>query len=125
MSEQKWAVMSTMIGGWGVARPENVYRESDGLLACIEWDSFYDTWAEAMQEADRMSRTFTGTLPAPQEVHTIPAAVPDEHSIHVRTLGQLTEISAMSYQGPMRINLYRDELEPVALALLAQARRRA
>lgn len=59
MSEQKWAVMSTMIGGWGVARPEHAYRESDGLLACTEWESLHDTWTEAMQEADRMSRTVT------------------------------------------------------------------
>lgn len=57
MSEPKWAVMSTMIGGWGVARPEHAYRENDGLLACTEWESLHDTWEEAMQEADRQAST--------------------------------------------------------------------
>ena len=124
MSEQqKWAVMCSMTGYWGVARPEHAYREDDGLLACTEWESLHDTWAEAMQEANRMARTVTATLPAPQSVHIIPAAVPDEHPIHVRTEGQLTEISATSSQGLMRINLYNAELEPVALVLLAHARK--
>ena len=124
MSEQRWAVMCSMTGYWGVARPEHAYREDDGLLACIEWESLHDTWEEAMQEANRLARTITVTLPSPQAAHTIPAAVPDEHSIHVRTVGQLTEISAISSPGRlMRINLYHDELEPVALALLAHARK--
>lgn len=123
MSEQqKWAVMCSMTGGWGVVRPEHAYREDDGLLACIEWESLHDTWAEAMQEADRMARTITVTLPTPKVVHIIPAAVTDEHPIYVHTEGQLTEISAVASQGRMRINLYHDELEAVALALLAHAR---
>ena len=58
MSEQqRWAVMCSMTGSWGVARPEHAYHEDDGLLACTEWESLHDTWAEAMQEANRMART--------------------------------------------------------------------
>ena len=61
--QQKWAVMCSMIGSWGVARPEHVYRDEEtGLLACTEWESLHDTWAEAMQEADHMARTVTATL---------------------------------------------------------------
>lgn len=67
MSEQRWAVMCSMTGSsWGVVRPEHVYREADGLLACTEWESLHGTWAEAMQEVDRMARTVTVTLPRGQ-----------------------------------------------------------
>ena len=126
MSEQRWAVLGTeTMNGWLVVHPGDVFRGSDGLLECWDVHSRHHTWEEAMQEADRMARAITVTLPTPQEVHTIPAAVPDEHSIHVRTVGQLIEIIAISSQGPMLINLYHDELEPVALVLLAHARRRA
>lgn len=58
MSEQqRWAVMCSMTGYWGVARPEHSYREDDGLLACTEWESLHDTWAEAMQYANTQART--------------------------------------------------------------------
>lgn len=126
MSEQRWAVLGTeTMNGWLVVHPGDVIRASDGRLECWAVHSRHHTWEEAMQEADRMARTGTFTLPTPKAVHTIPAAVPDEHPIYVHTEGQLTEISAVASQGRMRINLYRAELEPVALVLLAHARRRA
>lgn len=124
MSEQRWAVLGTeAMNGWFVVHPGDVLRMDDGRLECWAVHSRHDTWEEAMQEADRQARTVTVTLPAPQAVHTIPAAVPDEHPIYVHTAGQLTEISATSSQGRMRINLYHAELEPLALALLAHARK--
>lgn len=61
MSEQqRWAVMCSMTGCWGVARPEHAYREDDGLLACTEWESLHDTWAEAMRYADEQARMIAG-----------------------------------------------------------------
>ena len=125
MSEQKWAVMSTMIGGWGVARPENVYRESDGLLACIEWDSFYDTWAEAMQHADTQTNTETVTL-------TLPRLAPGEWTTvgNFRVApeppgcGDALEVDELYLDGAYFV-IAKEDCEPLAAALLAHARRKA
>lgn len=120
MSEQKWAVMSTMIGGWGVARPEHAYRESDGLLACTEWESLHDTWEEAMQEVDRMARTETVTLPAnPDEVmpEVKVAAYDRGYDIWIDRTYLLAGYHELTIPDAYR--------ETVALALLAHARRKA
>ena len=64
MSEQRWAVLSARPGnGWLVVHPGDVFRY-DGILDCADVHSTYSTWEEAMQEADRMARTVTVTLPA-------------------------------------------------------------
>ena len=118
MSEKKWAVLGDEAGsGWIVAHPGDVFRRIDGLLECWATHSRHDTWAEAMQEADRMARTVTVTLPAYQNPTTInadPASL-----VTIYTLGTLAHIEA----GGMRLNLFRHELEQVSLALLAHARR--
>ena len=57
MSEQRWAVLGDPDGnGWLVVRPCDVFRGGDGLLDCWDVHSVHDTWAEAMQEANRMAR---------------------------------------------------------------------
>ena len=119
MSEQqRWAVMCSMTGYWGVARPEHSYREDDGLLACTEWESLHDTWAEAMQEADRMARTVEITVPRPQRLTTLYWGVPEvqvmiEHSPRYSELNQRDQ----------RIIIRADQREDMALQLLAHARK--
>lgn len=118
MSEQKWAVLGTeAMNGWLVAHPGDVFRGGDGLLECWDVHSRHHTWEEAMQEADRQARTMTVTLPAYQNPTTINVDPPSPVTIY--TPGPFTRIEA----GKMRINLFRHELEQVALALLAHARR--
>ena len=61
MSEQRWAVLGDPDGnGWLVVHPCDVFRGGDGLLDCWDVHSIHDTWAEAMQEADRMARILEG-----------------------------------------------------------------
>lgn len=121
MSEQRWAVMCSMIGSsWGVVRPEHVYREDDGLLACSEWESLHGTWAEAMQEADRMARTEEITVPRPQRLTTLYWGVP-EAQVMIEHAPRYSELK----QRDQRIVIHPDQREDMALQLLAHARRRA
>ena len=120
MSEQKWAVMSSVTGSWGVASPEHAYREDDGLLACTEWESLHDTWAEAMQEVDRMTRTVTVTLPrlAPGKWTAAGGfqVIPESPGC-----GDALEVDEIDPDGEYFI-LDKEDCEPLALALLAHAR---
>lgn len=69
MSEQRWAVLGDAArNGWIVAHPGDLFRY-DGRLECWVVHSRHDTWTEAMQEADRMARTVTVTLPADPDRH--------------------------------------------------------
>ena len=111
MSEQqRWAVLRAEAGnGWLVVRPSEVCREADGLLGCWGFDSRQHTWEEAMQEADRMARTVTVTLPANPGIEI--TARTERHS-------------GWSSLHP-RFYLAADadaDLENIALALLAHAR---
>lgn len=120
MSEQqRWAVMCSMTRYWGVVRPEHSYRE-DGLLACSEWESLHDTWAEAMREADRMARTETVTLPANPD-RVLPATTIRTRSTPEGTWTERT-YKMPSGQDITIPDAYR---EPLALALLAHVRRQA
>jgi|LSQX01.1.fsa_nt_gb hypothetical protein len=121
MNKQRWAVMCSMTGYWGVVRPEHVHREDDGLLACSEWESLHDTWTEAIQEADRMARTVTATLTLPAYRNPTAINVDRASPVTIYTAGPITQIEA----GGMRTNLFRHELEQLALTLLAHARRQA
>lgn len=127
MSEQqRWAVMCSMTGYWGVARPEHVYREEDGLLACSEWESLHGTWAEAMRYADEQARTITVTLPRVGTSHTIPADITPDPEIHItrESAPHGYEVACIQ-SGNSVLRLGGGEREAVALALLAHARRRA
>ena len=123
MSEQRWAVMCSMTGYWGVARPEHAYHEDDGLLACTEWESLHDTWAEAMQYADTQARTVTvtATLPRldPGEWITVGGfrLIPDPP-----WLGGDLRVDEINDDGEYFI-LGKEDCEPLALALLAHARK--
>lgn len=117
MSEQRWAVLKDADRiGWIVVHPGDVFRTGDGIYDCWDAHSHHSTWEEAMQEADRMARTVTVTLPAYQNPTTINAEPASPVTIYKS--GPLTQIEA----GGVRFNLFRHELEPVALALLAHAR---
>ena len=125
MSEQqRWAVMCSMTGYWGVARPEHSYREDDGLLACTEWESLHDTWAEAMQEADRMARTVTVTLPRPQGKKRIECTThPSPYQVYAQGVNGHAGVGTVA--SPYGSIYFCDagDMEAVALALLAHARK--
>ena len=120
MSEQRWAVLGVPDGnGWLVVHPCDVFRY-DGILDCLDVHSYHSTWTEAMQEADRMARTVTVTLPAnPGRVMPVttimmssdPDGIWTERTYRVDGRRELTIPDA-----------YR---EPLALALLAHARKEA
>lgn len=60
MSKQRWAVLGGEDrDGWLVVRPGDVCRYN-GILGCWDVHSRYDTWEEAMQEANRMARPVGG-----------------------------------------------------------------
>ena len=122
MSEQRWAVLGDPDGhGWLVVRPCDVFRRIDGLLECWATHSRHDTWAEAMQEADRMARTVTVTLPrlAPEEwtkagnFYVIP---------ELPWMGDALEVDELDDDGAYFI-IGMEDCEPLALALLAHARK--
>lgn len=120
MSEQRWAVLKDADRiGWIVVHPGDVFRVSYGLLDCWDVHSYHSTWAEAMQEADRMARTEKVELPVYQNPTTINADPVSPVTIY--TAGPLTQIEA----GGVRLNLFRHELEQVAGVLLAHARKEA
>lgn len=120
MSEQRWAVLGDLDGdGWVVAHPDDTFRR-DGRLDFWDDHSVHDTWAEAMQEADRMARTITVTLPrlAPEEWT-------EAGGFHVISeppwCGDALEVHEIDDYGYFTIG--REDCEPLALALLAHARK--
>lgn len=106
-----------------MAHPGDVFRGGDGLLECWEVHSRHHTWTEAIQEADRMARAVTVTLPRVQDKHeikvsddvTVPIIVWKNHK------GDYVVQESVGMFGS--VELSPDELEPVALALLAHARK--
>ena len=121
MSEQRWAVLGDIErNGWIVAHPSDTFRGSDGLLECWAVHSRHDTWAEAMQEADRMARTVTVTLPrltpgkwtAAGGFQVIPEPPGCGDALEVDEIGD----------GEYFV-LGKEDCEPLALALLAHARK--
>ena len=120
MSEQRWAVLSARPGnGWFVVHPRDVFRY-DGILDCADIHSTYSTWEEAMQEADRMSRTGTVTLPAN------PGRVMPETATMMRSeAGGIWIERTYRVPGGQDITIPDAYREPVALALLAHARKEA
>ena len=118
MSEQRWAVLSARPGnGWLVVHPGDVFRY-DGILDCADVHSTYSTWAEAMQEADRMARTGTFTLPAnPDRV------LPVTNIMMSRDPGGIWTERTYRVTGYQEITIPDTCRERVALALLAHARK--
>ena len=119
MSEQRWAVLGTeAMNGWLVVHPGDVFRVGYGLLDCWDIHSHHSTWAEAMQEADRMARTTTVELPANPDrvlpVTTIMTRSDPEGTWTERTY-RVDEYQAFTIPDAYR--------EPLALALLAHARK--
>lgn len=121
MSEQRWAVLGDAArNGWLVVHPGDVCRMSDGRLECWAVHSRHDTWTEAMQEADRMARTVTFTLPAD----------PDRHAPYRGAVASSEAPAQYQFGGPdgdwsNKINLEAAQITPFALALLVHARRLA
>ena len=121
MSEQKWAVLADeAMNGWIVAHPGYVFRRSDGLLDCWATHSRQHTWEEAMQEADRMARTVTVTLPrlTPGEWTTVGnfRVIPESPGC-----GDALEVDEIGDGAYFIIG--KEDCEPLALALLAHARK--
>ena len=121
MSKYKWTVLSTeTMNGWLVVHPGEVLRESNGRLDCWAVHSRHHTWEEAMQEADRMACTVTVTLPrlAPEEWTTAGnfRVIPEKP-----WLGDALEVDEIG-DGEYFI-LGKEDSEPLALALLAHARK--
>ncbi len=118
MSEQRWAVLGGADGEWLVVHPGDVCRTDDGLLGCWEVHSRHHTWQEAMQEADRMARTGTFTLPAnPDWVLpvTMIRGTRDPEGVWTERTYQVS--------WDLEITIPDAYREPVALALLAHARK--
>lgn len=123
MSEQqKWAVLGTEArNGWVVVHPGDVFRWDDGRLECWDVHSRHHTWEEAMQEAERQSRTITATLPrlTPGEWTTAGnfRVIPESPGC-----GDALEVDELDHDGAYFI-IGKEDCEPLALALLAHARR--
>lgn len=125
MSEQRWAVMRDEREAWIVSTPDHTDRDDDGRLICWDVDSIHDTWTEAMQEADRMARTITVTLPRVGTSHTIPADITPDPDIHItrESAPHGYEVACIQ-SGNSVLRLGGGEREALALALLAHARRK-
>ena len=116
MIGQKWAVLRTEAGnGWLVVHPGEVLRESNGRLDCWSVHSRHHTWEEAMQEADRQYRTETVTMPANPD-RVLPVTY-----IMICRDGRTERTYRVAGQEITIPDAYR---EPLALALLAHARKR-
>lgn len=122
MSEQRWAVLrGAARNGWLVAHPNDIIRH-DGRLDCWAVHSRHDTWAEAMQEADRMACTVTVTLPrlAPEEwtkagnFYVIPEPP---------WCGDALEVDELGNDDGTSFTISKEDCDPLALALLAHARK--
>ena len=121
MSEQKWAVLGDeAMNGWIVAHPGDVLRGGDGRLECWEVHSRHHTWEEAMQEADRMARTDTVTLPrlTPGEWTTVGnfRVIPESPGC-----GDALEVEEIDHDGVYFV-IGKEDCEPLAGVLLAHAR---
>ena len=113
--------MSAEGSGWLVVHPGDVYRTDDGLLGCWEVHSRHHTWEEAMQEADRMARTDTVTLP-----RLTPGGWTTAGSFRVSPgppwLGDALEVDELDHDGAYFI-IGKEDCEPLARVLLAHARK--
>lgn len=133
MSEQKWAVMRGERGAWIVSTPDHTDRDDDGRLICWDVDSIHDTWTEAMQEADRMARTVTVTLPRAKVTKFATDNASRRADMRLDTTHDgvlLSRTSIHPWKLRWRTNdqaayIPNSQLQDVALALLAHARRRA
>lgn len=85
----------------------------------------FTTHAQALAYADQMSRTITATLPRVGETVIIPSQhdAKDEPPLLVRFTNRMTWIYQHSDDYNDFIVLDADHLEPLALALLAHARK--
>ena len=119
MSEQRWAVLGTeTMNGWLVVHPGDILRMGDGRLECWDIHSRHHTWEEAMQEADRMARTVTVTLPAnPGRV------MPETATMVSWELGSVWVERTYMVPGGQDVTIPDACRERVALALLAHARK--
>lgn len=110
------------MNGWLVIHPGDVFRGGDGLLDCWNVHSRHHTWEEAIQEADRMARTDTVTLPRVQDKHEI--KVSDDVTVPIIVWKNRKGDFTVKERGTLgSVELSPDELEPVALVLLTHARK--
>ena len=118
MSEQKWAVLKDEDRiGWLVVQPCDVCRYN-GIPECWDAHSHHSTWEEAMQEADRMARTVTVTLPAnPDRV------MPETATMMSSDPGGVWIERTYRVPGGQDVTIPDACRELVGLALLAHARK--
>ena len=122
MGKQRWAVLKDADRiGWIVVHPGDVFRTGYGLLDCWDIHSYHGTWEEAMQEADRQTRTDTVTLPrlTPGEWTTVGnfRVIPESPGC-----GDALEVDELDDDGAYFI-IAKEDCEPLALVLLAHARK--
>lgn len=113
----------------------SVYRKSSDGVAGVLWtrvSPWFDTWREAMEYADHMSRTVEVTLPrvAPQPDYGY-LVDPDDPWVyswggkwHLAPIGDWDGHAALLCNDRGEYKIHDDELQPLALALLALARRK-
>lgn len=110
-SDRKWRV-DRVHHVW--PEPHHAWQVTEALARGVfDYHGPFPTHEEALDYANRMARTVQVTLPTYQNPTTVEADLASPVTIY--TAGPLTQIEA----GGMRINLFRHELEQVALALLA------
>ena len=115
MTARKWKVTRTGAGLWRAWDGDGYHRGS-----CF-------TWADAMQEADRGARTITVVLPrvGRQLQIPVPEDYKDDCPISVSNHGSFIGVAFTAQGLKQDVAIHPDELEPLALALLAHARRQA
>ena len=119
MSEQRWAVLGHPDGNdWLVVHPGDVFRGGDGLLECWDAHSRHYTWAEAMQEADRMARTVTVTLPADPD-----RVMPETATMARSEAGGVWVERTYRVPGGQDVTIPDAYRETIALTILAHARK--
>ena len=129
MSKNKWRVererhayTGELMPGWVVKK-----QEEGSLPTFKTWwkGAAFETWQEALAYADEQARTITATLPRVGETVIIPSQhdAKDEPPLLVRFTNRMTWIYQHSDDYNEFIVLDVDHLEPLALALLAHARK--
>lgn len=112
----RWAVRQNLIrDGWGV------YRVSPDGVSGVLWERvtpWFDTWREAMDHADRCSRTREVVLPRSYALPT------GRHTMHRNGLViEFKQSSSWPQLNPSYVVVEPEERRPLALALLALAER--
>lgn len=114
---------------WRIRRGRHKWFVFDPAHRWIERPFTFDTWAQALDFADRTDRTVEVVLPRNPHRHANPVETARkrlDHSPSSGWYGPVYSEYATTYRlrAGMEITIPDDQLEAVALALLAHARKR-